>query len=474
MALAFTVQFDVRTTGNDANGGGFDAVSGVPGTDYSQQDAAQFTYSDLVIGSTNTQLTSVAFPFTAAAVGNLLNVTGGTGFTTGRYQVMSVAGAVATMDRAVGTAASTGGAGKMGGSLANFGAITLNTLNVNANFQTVIWLKAGTYAYTTQQMVEGNGAGTGGVNIIGYQTTHGDNAARPLITTSTNGVNPVATNGGAGVMFFQNVSFSHTAVTRADGIRAGYSGNTLILDNCIVDGFTKGINGDNGSSTYIFAAIVIRNTEIKNCSVAGIINQGASVYCEGSYLHNNSGYAIGLNGSGSVYVRRSIIANNTGAGIDNSASGTSTVWLRESTVAFNGGGGVKCAAYTNNTTSAFYESSIIYGNTGYGVSYTSTNLVTGIIGGYNAWGSNSTGDTSNYTKFSTDISLTANPFVASGSGNFALNGTAGGGAACKGTGFPGAFPGGTSTGSPDIGAVQSAAGGGGGAGGAGGAHTFLG
>ena len=73
MALAATTQWDVRTTGDDTNGGAFNTASS--GTDYSQQDAAQITYTDLVIGGTNTQLTSAANPFTAAHVGNLVNVT---------------------------------------------------------------------------------------------------------------------------------------------------------------------------------------------------------------------------------------------------------------------------------------------------------------------------------------------------------------------------------------------------------------
>jgi hypothetical protein len=36
MALAAGVQWDVRTTGSDTNGGGFDHTVVSPGTDYSQ------------------------------------------------------------------------------------------------------------------------------------------------------------------------------------------------------------------------------------------------------------------------------------------------------------------------------------------------------------------------------------------------------------------------------------------------------
>lgn len=57
------------------------------------------------------------------------------------------------------------------------------------------------------------------------------------------------------------------------------------------------------------------------------------------------------------------------------------------------------------------------------------------------------------------IALTADPFITAGT-NFGLNNAAGGGAACKRAGWPGAFLDGNSTGYIDIGAVQSYSGGG--------------
>ena len=47
MALSAGVVWEVRTTGDDTNGGGFDSTVTSPGTDYSQQTAAQITYTDL-------------------------------------------------------------------------------------------------------------------------------------------------------------------------------------------------------------------------------------------------------------------------------------------------------------------------------------------------------------------------------------------------------------------------------------------
>ncbi len=116
-ALPSSTVFEVHQAGNDTNGGCF--ITGSSGTDFSQQNAAQVAYTDLVIDPvTNTNITSVGNPFGATDVGNCIRITGGTGFTTGLYYVVSVTTLVATLDRAVGTTSSTGGTGNLGGALA--------------------------------------------------------------------------------------------------------------------------------------------------------------------------------------------------------------------------------------------------------------------------------------------------------------------------------------------------------------------
>lgn len=67
-------------------------------------------YTDLVIdGSNAAKITSVARPFVSTDVNRVLDVSAGTGFTVGRYAVVSVTSGAATLDRAVGTTSSTGG-----------------------------------------------------------------------------------------------------------------------------------------------------------------------------------------------------------------------------------------------------------------------------------------------------------------------------------------------------------------------------
>jgi hypothetical protein len=63
-------------------------------------------------------ITSATHNFVAADVGNLIQITAGTNWTTGFYQIVSVAANAATLDRAVGTAVSlTNGTFAVGGAL---------------------------------------------------------------------------------------------------------------------------------------------------------------------------------------------------------------------------------------------------------------------------------------------------------------------------------------------------------------------
>lgn len=144
MAFTAAVEWDVWTTGSDTNGGGFAVGSG--GTDRSQQAAAFKTYTDLVIdGTTNTDMTSAAQPFTSADIGNIVNITSGTGFTVQRVQIISIpSGVIARVDKSLGTLGSTGGNGKLGGALATPG--TAGGLMVAGN---TLHIKAGTYTITS-------------------------------------------------------------------------------------------------------------------------------------------------------------------------------------------------------------------------------------------------------------------------------------------------------------------------------------
>jgi hypothetical protein len=153
----------------DSNGNhGNRAIGYSTGTDYSQQDSANATYTDLVIGNpTTTELTSTTTPFAADDVGNVINITSGTNFTTGRYYIVSVSGSTATVDASVGTAGATGGNGRLGG------AMTLTDANLEeATLST--WIKADATHTLTGNISLGVGSSNPSPKCEGYKTTRGD------------------------------------------------------------------------------------------------------------------------------------------------------------------------------------------------------------------------------------------------------------------------------------------------------------
>lgn len=449
------VQFDVRTTGNDANGGGF--ITGATGTDFSQQDASQFSGTNLASsnGSTNPCIvTSASHNFVAADVGNLLNISAGTNWLTGagiRYQIVSVSANAATLDRACGSAASlTNGTWAEGGAMATIGgavaiADSTTTMPGGASATAIINVKAGTYTLTSTVTI---GANTN-MAFVGYSTTHGDNGTAPLITTATNSTALITM--AARSHTFDNFTFTTTAATPAAGI-LGNAGLFLGLRNSSFSGFTNGLNLSITEADFI-------GIEVKNSTGAGITGATSTdFHVVGSWIHNNAGDNVAV---GHLDVVNSIISNGTGIGVHLTAS-PSTGMCVNSVIANNGSDGWQATGASFTMVSC-----AIYGNGGFGVHGPGSGLVSNVIpvnvGEANAYGNNTSGDRSNYTAAPgtmngttaalNDVALTANPFTSAT--NFAPNATAGGGAALKGVGFPGSFPTGATTSLTNIGAVQS-------------------
>jgi len=438
-------------------GGTYDLYSAI---DYSQQDSPQITYTDMVIdATTNTKFTSAGNPVTDAHVGNVINVTSGTGFTVQRVQIVSQSAGVATCDKSLGTLSSTGGNGKLGGSLLTPNKAGNLTNGVAGN---TIHIKSGTYTASSGTSVNTINYVIPLVNtntaIIGYGTNHYDGGTKPLITTATNSLSMIGVDSGSGEnYYFANLSLSNTAASRSPGIvAANSSGGSVILRDCILDGFSKGINGDNGSSTQIFTNIFLFGTEIKNCTVNGIINSANTIYIlDGSWIHGCTGDGITFNASGGIITVRNSIVSGNSRGIT-STSGTLAIRLDNAVIANNTTDGV----FVTTTLDAYsyYANSVFYGNGGWGINVTTGSTTAGVQTGSrnNGFGSNTSGDRKNIAPGFGDISLTASPFVSSS--NFALNATAGGGLLLAKAGYPGAFAGGSSTSYLDVGAVQTSGG----------------
>ena len=443
-ALTAAVQWDVRTTGSNSNGGGF--AAGATGTDYSVQDAAQQTYTDLLIGATDTQLTSIAHVFTSTAPGNIINITAGTNCTVGRYQVISQAAGVVTMDRSVGTAGSTC-SGKLGGGLLTIA--TANSLAVSGN---TINIQSGIYTFTSTLSIAPNPYDE--ISFTGYQTTHGDAGTKPLITTATNSTDIFTfADSQFHVVVFDNLSLRNTATTRAQAIsNTGNLSGQLTINRSVLDGFSTAVGG---AADVGFLNIL--NTEIKNSTLNGVFanSNGTginTILCWACYIHNNpTGIRLGTdNMEVSLTVVNSILSANTTAIIAaGNSSVTRTLRILNSDIANNTAGITMTQAaggYSPNV--IVLANNILYGNTGTAVSINNATVQFSGSGQTNAFGGNGT-DRNNFKVLSGDITLTSNPFTSAA--NFALIP----GSAAKGAGVPGLFPGGTTTGYLDMGAAQS-------------------
>ena len=187
-ALPNGTTWEVRHAGSDANGGGF--VTGAGGTDYSQQSAAQFSGTMLASagGSTNPcVVTSGTHNFVSTDVGNIMQISAGTNWITGFYEIVSTGTNAATLDRACGTAASiSGGSWAEGGALADL--TELNTaMSTTSSIMQTGWVKAdATYQTSAGYVINFTSTGEVTPQINGYTTTRGDGGRATLQATAIN------------------------------------------------------------------------------------------------------------------------------------------------------------------------------------------------------------------------------------------------------------------------------------------------
>lgn len=433
MALPATLVWEVRPTNGTANaGGGFKA--GGSGTDFSQQNAVQVAYTDLVIDAvTNTNVTSAAFPFGATHVDNLVAITGGTGFTVGIFHVVSVAGAVATLDRAVGTLSSTGGIGNLGGARSgtNVGTTTLAASLVAGN---KVWIKNEAW----NEAVNFTVAGTAGSPIVieGYNVTRGD---KP--TGATRPTNDRAAAAGHAFTFSGNGYFLYYLIAKSAGANGFNLGNSTVgLISC-----RSTANGGNGVESSVGIGRLLA-CEIDANSTVGFYVSGSNgqTTLYGCYVHDNTSQGIRVDSPTTVIIECCIIEANALHGL--SALGASTYVFHGASVTIDGNTGVATdgVSLLSPFGGAFFVNNCFTNNGRYGASATDglANLFD-----YNNYFGNVTAARNNVPTGPNDRALDPQ-FTNRAGGDFSI------GTNLKALGFPGLFPGGFSTGYLDIGAVQ--------------------
>lgn len=414
MALAAGTTWEIRTTGSDGNGGGFNPNRGGGGVDRSQQDAAFITIDGVTITATvnaatdTLDLTGVVA--IAAHLGNLVNITGGTA-TAGVYEIIAIPTAGRwQLDRAAGTAGQTA-TGAMGGAAASLGWVCGKQSDLN-----IIWVKAGTYLITsTTNNISGGRFTTQRSFYWGYQTTRGDfSATRPKMQASGVNTFTIATLGGNGVIV-GNIDVDGNNQAAVVGFASGQTVWRCTAFNCTNGGFNPGANSN------------VRFIECRatGCSgVQGFVGNATSDQA----LYNciaDANTAGGFLWSGSL--ERCLAFGNTGAaghGFSTSAQTT----MRNCVSYGNGGDGFRTVGDGGSGTR--YINCIAEGNAGFDFNPTGVGVLSGQEIRINcaSFNNGSTATDANFVLSLNHLALTVSPFNNAAGGDFRLNSNPLGGA----------------------------------------------
>jgi hypothetical protein len=414
------------------------ASSGSWTIDYTQIATASKTYTDLVITPNANIIQSTANPFTVNMIGNSINISGGTNFTTGVYLITSLSGSNAVLDRVVGTLSASGGTGSVGGALLNWtGFCSLTNADV-FNTQLYVYVKGSSGMFNwTGVPITAQTAPT----IIGYTNVRGD-FGKPTIRLSANStafntrttkyisnfvIDGQSNTGTVGVTnsLFQlqnyvvNCDFKNISI--ACSFNSGVEIYQCSFENCanIAQGLTRGV----------------RNCVIKNCS--GVFNQ-----CEsgsGNIFINHTGYCFFLQNTAKIM-------NNTFYNITGNA-----IRLFYS--------------YQIQTVRSLIENNIFSNISGYAIDSFGTGSTLMNVINNNAYFSMTSGFTNNSLLLNTgdnapftnrnNVALSVSPFISAANLDLRLNNDTGGGRSCKGAGQLQAIPLTATVSALDIGAVQS-------------------
>lgn len=419
MALPTTAVYEIRTTGNDSNGGGFNSARG--GTDYTLQDAAQATGT---VSSATTTVTAITGIFTAAMVGNFI-----TDGTIWREITAFTSSTVVTVDSAPSWTTATI---FVGGALASIGGLGKST--PPSGF--TAYIKSGTYSISSS---------TGNVNGGVYAVTAsglfvGYNTNRTLTNTDTK---PTLQATTTSVAFFSDRS-------------AHYN---LILDGNSQTGSTvQGVQG----GVYDLCGIINMKTATATAAFSRCYATGNSVsifpIAYGCEAYGNTATPF----SGATFFD-CLSYGNTGASTDGFAlSGAGNLVITANCHSYNNGrngyfmaGSQRGILFFNSHA----ENNASYGidtNTNGGVTMVNCSTYNNTSGGINA---------STTTLGIQQIGMltpSASVYTNAAGNDFSLNNTAGAGALLRAAGAPTLFPRGLTANYGDIGATQHQDSGGGG------------
>lgn len=449
MALAITMVWEVRLSGNAANSGGFNSAAA--GTDRSQQDAPHVDIDGVTItatvNATTTDLDLTGYVPVAADVGNTVRITGGT-MTAGVYEITAIVAGRWRLDRSGGTAGQTG-TGRMGGANTDPGLISGTMVAFNTTH-----VKAGTYLMTSATPnVAGGTVSTpvGGQTWQGYQNVRGDLGTPPIFRAS-------------GIVTATLLALSQNDCKAWNIEVDGQSLATIRGVDLIGRSFVYKLIARNCTNSGIRTAST--NTHIIACGATGCTTAGAAILDAGGGLFSvmygcwaRGNTVPGFNLAGGCAPIRCISAGNTGATTDGFVL-LSNMLVQDCIAYGNGRDGFR-APITNNET---FVNCIAESNVGSGWNFSGAG-VNQVLIGCAAFGNGSIFTSPGAVVLNVGfVTGTASFFVDPANGNFQPNSTVGGGADIRAAAYPLDFIDGLTTPFNDRGAVQHQELGGGGSG----------
>jgi hypothetical protein len=424
--------------------------------DFTQSNMPILSVADAVTTGTTT-VTSVTGGFTTAMVGNDINLVGDNIYEiTARASSNSI-----TVDRATGTSAAqtanVGGA--LGGSAVNSGLAKLAATMVASNkaFVTGAFTSNATITFAAGATPNGTNAQT---RVIGYGAARGDTGHATLALQTNTGL--IGINSTALGFWLEQVDIDCGSLGTSTGV--ALTSNYGRVFNCKVANFT--LRGLYLPVTYdlVYQCEVTGGTSAATAAV-NLMNSPSK--CSACFIHDNACPGIVL--SDAITASWNLVVNNSGAASDGIRCGDNCK-ISNNTIHNNGRHGISHTGVSE--LGSEWLNNVISSNGGFGILGTAgTALPAALLYDGNAYYNNTSGTRSlmdsttgiygvNAYVNTRDVILSASPYVGPTTGsaaNFALNNTAGGGAAIRGKGSPGTWPGNTgSTGFLDMGAVQSA------------------
>lgn len=320
MALAAGSEYVVRSDGNDNNGYVFKDLDPGTSVDYTDQASPQASPSDLAMTTGGTTLTSASNPFTAAMVGNGIQITSGTNFTAGLYQITGYndAGSVEIDRDATNGSNASSGQGYIGGARSTLDDAFFEALQAGD----IVYIKNGTYTPAANIDVAQDGDSTARIKMHGYNSSKGDNPdgdSRPLIDTSNKW-----DFGGASYWEFRNLRLNIS-----DG--GGFETTNSWIINCRVE--NDRVNASDcaiqctGYSVFIMDCEVVckagcgiktnQFTNVIGCKIHGCADEGIWINHDFAVILDNiiSNCEQGISVQSSA-IDYHLIKNNTIVGCD--------------------------------------------------------------------------------------------------------------------------------------------------------------